>query len=216
MISPATDFWQCNTGLNPLRFVSVEELLVYRSKRKQKAGRRDLNLFPWCNSPWSAMALLSQLCNHTHHTRQDSFGQVITPAQGPLPDNTQHSQETNIHASGRIWTRNPRKWATTDLHLRPCGHWDRLNLLAFCEHTAGLRKECGKIADGVEQEINLLNKHILVNYLSCVAMKYSKLLPVKITERWQTDPTQLKAVIIKWILLKHNHTFWHTINPLLG
>jgi len=28
-------------------------------------------------------------------------------------------------------------------------------------------------------------------------MKYNKLLPVKITEPWQPDPTQLKTVIIK-------------------
>ena len=30
----------------------------------------------------------------THHTRQDSSGRVISPSQRPLPDNTQHSQET--------------------------------------------------------------------------------------------------------------------------
>ena len=33
----------------------------------------------------------------THHTRQDSSGRMISPTQKPLPDNTQHSQETNIH-----------------------------------------------------------------------------------------------------------------------
>ena len=37
-----------------------------------------------------------------HHTRQDSSGQVISPTQRPLPYNTQHSQQTNIHASGGI------------------------------------------------------------------------------------------------------------------
>jgi hypothetical protein len=58
-------------------------------------------------------------------------------------------------------------------------------------------KEWGKVAKGIEQEINLLNKHILVNYLNCVAMKYSNLLPVKITEPWQPHLTQLKTVIIK-------------------
>jgi hypothetical protein len=116
---------------------------------------------------------------------------VISQAQGPLPDNT-HSKETDIHFSGRICTRNPSKQATTDLHLRLRGHWDWLNLLAICEHTVGLRKEWGRVAEGIEQEINWLNKRILVNYLSCVAMKYNKLLPVKITEPLQPDPTQLK------------------------
>jgi hypothetical protein len=35
----------------------------------------------------------------THHTRQDSCRRVIGPKQRPLPDNTQHSQDTDIHAS---------------------------------------------------------------------------------------------------------------------
>jgi hypothetical protein len=35
----------------------------------------------------------------THHTRQDSCRRVIGPKQRPLPDNTPHSQDTDIHAS---------------------------------------------------------------------------------------------------------------------
>jgi len=34
----------------------------------------------------------------THHSRYDSPGQVISSSQRPLPDNTQYSQLTNIHA----------------------------------------------------------------------------------------------------------------------
>jgi hypothetical protein len=34
----------------------------------------------------------------THHSRQDSSGRVISLSQRPLPDNTQHSQQTNSHA----------------------------------------------------------------------------------------------------------------------
>jgi hypothetical protein len=45
--------------------------------------------------------------------------------QRPLPDNTQHSQETDIHAPGGIRTRNPSQRAAADLRLRPSGHWDR-------------------------------------------------------------------------------------------
>jgi len=33
----------------------------------------------------------------THHTRQDSCRRVIGPKQRPLADNTQHSQDTDIH-----------------------------------------------------------------------------------------------------------------------
>ena len=47
-----------------------------------------------------------------------------------LPDNTQHSQQTDIHATGRIRTRNPSKRAAAEPHLRPLGHWNRL--VKFC------------------------------------------------------------------------------------
>jgi hypothetical protein len=44
----------------------------------------------------------------------------------PLPDNTQHSQETDIHALGGIRTHNPSNRAAVDPRLRPRDHWDRL------------------------------------------------------------------------------------------
>ena len=62
----------------------------------------------------------------TRHNRQDSSGRVISPSQRSLPDNTQHSQQTNIHAPARIRTHDPSRRAAKDLRLRPHGHWDRL------------------------------------------------------------------------------------------
>jgi hypothetical protein len=58
----------------------------------------------------------SRLHDHTqtHHTRYDSSGRVIGQSQKPLPDNTQHSQETDIHAPGGIRTHNPSKRAAAD------------------------------------------------------------------------------------------------------
>jgi hypothetical protein len=41
-------------------------------------------------------------------------------------DNTQHSQQTDIHVSGWVRTRNPSRRAVTDRRLRPFGQWDRL------------------------------------------------------------------------------------------
>ena len=38
----------------------------------------------------------------TQHNRQDSSGRVISSSQRRLPDNTRHSQQTNIHAPGGI------------------------------------------------------------------------------------------------------------------
>ena len=63
----------------------------------------------------------------THHSRQDSSGLVISSSEGPLPDNTQHSQQTNIHAHGGIRTRYLSRRAAADLRLRPLDHWDRQN-----------------------------------------------------------------------------------------
>jgi hypothetical protein len=39
---------------------------------------------------------------------------------------TQHSQQTNIHASGGIRTHNLSRRAAADLRLRPRAHWNRL------------------------------------------------------------------------------------------
>jgi hypothetical protein len=47
------------------------------------------------------------------------------PAQKPLPNNTQRSQDRNFHASSRIRTRSPSKQAAADPRFRQCGHRDR-------------------------------------------------------------------------------------------
>jgi hypothetical protein len=61
----------------------------------------------------------------TRHSREDSSGRVISSSQRPLPDNTQHSQQTDIHAPGVIRNHNLSRRAAADLRLRPRGHWDR-------------------------------------------------------------------------------------------
>ena len=61
----------------------------------------------------------------TQHSRQDSSGRVISSSQRPLPNNTQHSQQTNIHAPGGIRTHELSRQAAANLRLRPRGHWDR-------------------------------------------------------------------------------------------
>jgi len=47
------------------------------------------------------------------------------PPERPLRDNTQHSQQTNIHAPCGIRTHNLSRRAAVDLRLRRRGHWDR-------------------------------------------------------------------------------------------
>ena len=67
--------------------------------------------------------------SHTkmHHSRKDSSGRVISSSQRPLPDNTQHSQQTDIHAPGGIRTLNLSMRAAADPRLRPRGHRKRLS-----------------------------------------------------------------------------------------
>ena len=60
----------------------------------------------------------------THHSLQDSSGRVISSSQRSLPDNTQHSQQTDVHGPDGIRTRNPSKRAAADLRLGSRGHWD--------------------------------------------------------------------------------------------
>jgi len=49
---------------------------------------------------------ISRSYTTTHHSRKDSSGRVISSSQRPLPDNTRHSQQTNIHAPGGIRTHD--------------------------------------------------------------------------------------------------------------
>ena len=56
---------------------------------------------------------------------------MISPSQRPLPDNTQPSQQTNIHAPSGIRTHDLSRRAAVDLRLRPCGHWDRPLLTCY-------------------------------------------------------------------------------------
>jgi hypothetical protein len=60
----------------------------------------------------------------TEHSRYDSSGRVIISPYRPLPDNTQHSQQTDIDAPDGIRTHNLSRRGA-DLRRRPRGKWDR-------------------------------------------------------------------------------------------
>jgi ribosomal protein L28 len=64
----------------------------------------------------------------TRHSRQDSSVRVISSSQRPLPDNTQHTQQTNIHAPGGIQIHDSSRRAAVDLRLRlrPLGPANRV------------------------------------------------------------------------------------------
>ena len=84
--------------------------------------------FFWHNSPPVGQGLVIHQVSRshitTHHSRQDSSGRGISSSQRPLHDNTQQSQQTDIHAPGGIRTHNLSRRAAADPRLRPRGHWD--------------------------------------------------------------------------------------------
>jgi len=82
--------------------------------------------FFWRNS--TPVGQVSRSHSTTNPRRYALDEWVIVPLQRPLPDNTQHSQQTDIHDPGGIRTHNISRRATVDLRLRPRGHWDRLCL----------------------------------------------------------------------------------------
>jgi hypothetical protein len=103
----------------------------------------------------------------TRHSRKDSSGRVISSSQRPVPDNTQHTQQTNIHAPGGTRTYDRSRRADVDQILKPRGHWDRLmhcllsvffsinslylriSVVQWLRHCATNRKFAGSIPDGV-------------------------------------------------------------------
>jgi len=64
---------------------------------------------------------------------------VVRQTQRPLPDNTQPSQETGIHAPSWIRTSNPSSRADADQRLRQRGHLDRR-----CSYS--LETECNNVS----------------------------------------------------------------------
>jgi hypothetical protein len=57
---------------------------------------------------------------------------VISPTPRPLPDNTQHSHKTDIHALDGIRPRNPNKRAATDPRFRPRGNCIYVYIYVMC------------------------------------------------------------------------------------
>ena len=59
----------------------------------------------------------------THHSRWDSSGWVISSSQRPLPDNTQQSQDSDIHAPGGIRNHHLSRRVAADHALGRAATW---------------------------------------------------------------------------------------------
>jgi hypothetical protein len=73
-------------------------------------------------------SLLIIKASRSHSDTPQSVGLLWTSDQPDtnLPDDTQHSQETDVHEPGGTQTHNTRNRAAADPGLRPRGHLDRL------------------------------------------------------------------------------------------
>ena len=98
-------------------------------------------LVPMCRSNFFLMAqqslvgqgLLIIEASLSHSDTPHSVGlsgRVVSPTEKPLPDNTQHSQQTSMPPGG-IRTRKPSKREAADQRLRLRGHWDRQCVTLF-------------------------------------------------------------------------------------
>jgi hypothetical protein len=68
---------------------------------------------------------------HTHtHNGRSALDEWSARRRDQYLYNTQHSQQTNIHATGGNLTRSPSKQAATDPCPRPPDQWDRRRLCA--------------------------------------------------------------------------------------
>jgi len=65
----------------------------------------------------SQRLIIQALRSQTHHSWYDSSGRVTSPTQRPISDNTQHSQETDIHADRR--DSNPQSQQAGGRRLMP-------------------------------------------------------------------------------------------------
>lgn len=78
------------------------------------------DFFSWLNSPCgSRPPQWGSSITQTHHSWYNSSGRVTAPSQRPVPDETEHSQSTDTHATGGIRSRNPSKREAEDPRLRP-------------------------------------------------------------------------------------------------
>ena len=109
-------------------FISSYCLLLVASFVKSNHPTIQSTLFCfWRDSPqWARASSVTRFLDHIRLTTvaQDSSGRMISSSKRPLPDNTQHSQQTDIHAPGGFRTHNLSRRAAVGLRLRTRSHWD--------------------------------------------------------------------------------------------
>ena len=102
------------------------ELNIYENITPQTffLSYSDLFLPNNCRCTGLLFYFITLIETHTH-TRYDSSKRGIGTTQRPLPDDTRHSQETDVHVLVGNRNRNSSKPADADPSLRPRGHRER-------------------------------------------------------------------------------------------
>ena len=94
-----------NHELNPICYLLA--LLAHHFLHVSRIRVKSLTLRLLMSYIYGALILdVSRSHTTTQHSQYDSSGRVISSSQRPLPDNTRHSQQTNIHAPGGIRTHD--------------------------------------------------------------------------------------------------------------
>ena len=87
-------------------------------------------IFFWRNIlQWARASSFTKFLDHTQRRTtlvRTSLDEWSARRRDTLPENIQHSQQTNVYAPSEIRTHNPSRRAAADLRPRPRGHCDRL------------------------------------------------------------------------------------------
>ena len=135
---------------------------------------------------------------------------MISPSQRPLPDNTQHLEQTNSHAPGGIRTHDRSRRAAKDLRLIPRGHWDRHRI--FVHWNASSIKENSflqrYVGEGVpiNDELNISNTSILTSQRTVMVSHYKE----------NVNTIQRNDRCLLWYLHEtYRHTLWQNAGLLM-
>jgi hypothetical protein len=114
----------------------VQTDLTQYCKIKHRNIPRNIKAIYLCHSARvtarSGLGLLIIEASRSNSDAAQSLGLLWTsdqPRQRHLPDNTQHSQETDIHAPAGIRNCSPSKRAAADRRPRPRGHWESQSMI---------------------------------------------------------------------------------------
>jgi hypothetical protein len=87
-----------------------------------------------------ALSVRFYIITTAHHNLLDSSGRMISSSQRPLPDNTKHSQQTNIHVKPAISAGERSQTYTLD--RAAAGTNMNAVMLLDVQHVAGCTESC--------------------------------------------------------------------------